>query len=239
MVARSYHCSNCGGPNEERARHCSYCKQSIATVRCADCHHMNVPEALHCSGCGYALGLEPIYGHSKYRCPSCPVELSRYRAPAGSLFDCNRCGGQFVEHALLRELLERREVAGALLPRKPRKLNPLEQPVVYLKCPACSIMMNRKNFGGSSGIIVDVCTNHGLWFDAGELPQVLKFVEDGGLARARQRQQAEAARAKREAALARASFSKGAPPRTTNESDLGVFEALASVGLGLLELLSG
>jgi Zn-finger nucleic acid-binding protein len=197
---------------------------------------MNVPEALHCSGCGYALGLEPIYGHSQYSCPSCPVELARFRAPAGSLYDCGRCGGQFVEHALLRELLERREIAGALFPRKPRKSNPLDQPVVYLKCPACRTLMNRNNFGGSSGIIVDVCTNHGLWFDAGELPQVLKFVEDGGLARAK-RQKAEAAKAKRDAALSTGAFSlSSSSPR--RESDLGVFEALASVGLGLLELLS-
>ena len=200
---------------------------------------MNVPEALHCSGCGYALGLEPIYGHSARSCPTCPVELGRFRAPAGSLYDCGCCGGQFVEHALLRELLERREIAGALLPRKPRKANPLEQPVVYLKCPVCRILMNRKNFGGSSGIIVDVCTNHGLWFDAGELPQVLKFVEDGGLARARQLK-AEAARSKRDSAASGGAFSlPGASPQyPSRESDLGIFDTLASVGLGLLELLS-
>jgi Zn-finger nucleic acid-binding protein len=48
--------------------------------------------------------------------------------------------------------------------------------------------MNRQNFGGASGVIIDLCAKHGIWFDAGELPRVLEFVESGGLARERQRQ---------------------------------------------------
>lgn len=48
--------------------------------------------------------------------------------------------------------------------------------------------MNRQNFGGASGVIVDLCGKHGIWFDVGELPRVLEFVESGGLARERQRQ---------------------------------------------------
>ncbi len=61
-------------------------------------------------------------------------------------------------------------------------------------------MMNRKNFGASSGVIVDVCAKHGTWFDAGELPRVLAFVESGGLARARSRHAEEVQRLTRERA---------------------------------------
>lgn len=52
--------------------------------------------------------------------------------------------------------------------------------------------MHRKNFGGRSGVIVDVCTSHGTWFDAEELPRVLAFVEAGGLERVRLEQLARA-----------------------------------------------
>jgi hypothetical protein len=45
--------------------------------------------------------------------------------------------------------------------------------------------MNRKTFGGVSGIVVDVCSRHGTFFDSGELPRVLAFVRHGGLAKAR------------------------------------------------------
>lgn len=53
-------------------------------------------------------------------------------------------------------------------------------PIQYIPCPECGVLMNRRNFGGTSGIIVDVCSVHGTWFDAGELAAVLAFVESGG-----------------------------------------------------------
>jgi len=51
--------------------------------------------------------------------------------------------------------------------------------------------MHRRNFGRSSGVIVDVCAVHGLWFDRGELPRVLAFVAGGGLERAEARRREE------------------------------------------------
>jgi hypothetical protein len=48
--------------------------------------------------------------------------------------------------------------------------------------------MNRVNFAHASGVIVDVCTNHGTWFDADELRRVLDFISAGGLESARQRE---------------------------------------------------
>ena len=39
-------------------------------------------------------------------------------------------------------------------------------------CPKCSKPMMQMNWGGSSGVIIDRCVGHGLWFDAGELEKV-------------------------------------------------------------------
>ena len=44
--------------------------------------------------------------------------------------------------------------------------------------------MNRTVFGRVSGVIVDVCKDHGVWFDAGEINAIIQFVEEGGMARA-------------------------------------------------------
>jgi Zn-finger nucleic acid-binding protein len=91
-----------------------------------------------------------------------------------------------VAHELLRALLEQREALGRAVPSPaaaPRG-NPLADRVRYRACPHCRQMMNRKNFGGTSGIVVDVCAVHGTFFDAGELPRVLEFVRRGGLAKA-------------------------------------------------------
>ena len=96
------------------------------------------------------------------------------------MLDCDGCGGQFVEHALLRDLLEHREKLGRLaLHETPRQKLALQE-VRYFACPECDQLMNRKNFGGTSGIVVDACTKHGIWFDAAELAGVLAFVSGGG-----------------------------------------------------------
>ncbi len=43
------------------------------------------------------------------------------------------------------------------------------------KCPICSKKMTKKLFiGESSEIVLDICEKHGLWFDEGELYEVVK-----------------------------------------------------------------
>ena len=150
---------------------------------------MNIPDALHCSGCGRQLGLEPLGAADQLLCPDCQQPFEAFVGGPGTLHDCSRCGGQFVEHALLRDLLERRAAYGMAAPRHPRRANPVTQPVRYLPCPACSSLMNRRNFGRCSGVIVDVCQKHGVWFDVGELPRIIAFVESGGLEKAKHRTQ--------------------------------------------------
>ena len=128
------------------------------------------------------------------QCSDCHAPLEAIAEDAGSLLNCRKCGGQFVEHALLRSLLERHELVGQAFPDAPyqRPVSTREAPerIHYRPCAVCQRMMNRKNFGGASGVIVDVCAQHGTWFDAGELPQVLAFVKSGGLVRERMREQA-------------------------------------------------
>jgi Zn-finger nucleic acid-binding protein len=60
--------------------------------------------------------------------------------------------------------------------------------VQYAPCPVCKNLMNRVNFAHSSGVIVDVCTRHGTWFDQDELREVLEFISGGGLEAARARE---------------------------------------------------
>jgi Zn-finger nucleic acid-binding protein len=102
-------------------------------------------------------------------------------------------------------LLERREICGAAVPRRALARPSNKAPSIhYVPCPVCQALMNRQNFGTTSGVIVDYCAKHGVWFDAGELPRVLEFVENGGLVRARRRQIEEIERARHELHLAAA-----------------------------------
>ena len=185
--ARVYQCPVCGAFAHDRERTCRHCSALLATLRCAQCFDLNFPDDLHCRGCGQELGLALVEEGSEQACPDCKLPLQSFKAGAGLLLSCVRCGGQMVGHGLLRALLEQREVLGSAVPSPadaPRG-NPLAEPVRYRPCPSCQQLMNRKNFGGASGIIVDVCVRHGTFFDAGELPRVLEFVRRGGLAHAR------------------------------------------------------
>jgi Zn-finger nucleic acid-binding protein len=160
---------------------------------------MNVAEALHCSGCGRETGLEPIGKDTDLHCPHCHTPLVAFAQTEGAVLDCASCGGQFVDHRALRELVDRRDLPVAIGAPPSRRFGVTPGPVKYVPCPECKSLMNRKNFGGTSGVVVDVCKSHGTWFDLGELPRVLAFVEQGGLARERQRHAEEAAEARRKA----------------------------------------
>jgi Zn-finger nucleic acid-binding protein len=183
-------CPACGAGVAEGARTCVHCDAPIATVRCAFCFHMSTPDAVHCAGCGRDLGLEPIPRDGMLPCPDCHGPMSVLDCGPGAVHDCGKCGGQFVEVAALRDLLERHAVdTGIERPRTSARL--AAAPVRYVACPVCRALMNRRNFGGVSGVIVDVCAKHGTWFDRGELPRVLAFVESGGLAHLREREAQE------------------------------------------------
>jgi Zn-finger nucleic acid-binding protein len=188
-TARIVVCPSCGAGVAEGARRCAHCGAPVATLRCAYCFHMNTPDAAHCSGCGRDLGLEPIPLDDALACPDCREPMTALECGPGKVHDCGRCGAQFLEHTALRDLVERHDRLDVGLPRPHPAPGAVVTRVRYVACPVCHSMMNRRNFGGGSGVIVDVCTKHGTWFDAGELPRVLAFVESGGLARARAKAQ--------------------------------------------------
>jgi len=146
---------------------------------------MNVRDAAYCSGCGRELGLEPVARDgAPLDCPDCRAPMDPLDCGPGALYDCGRCGGQFVEHTALRDLLEQHDRLETPADRLQRPA-PVDTRVRYVSCPTCRSLMNRRNFGAGSGVIVDVCGKHGTWFDPGELPRVLAYVESGGLKRTR------------------------------------------------------
>jgi Zn-finger nucleic acid-binding protein len=121
-------------------------------------------------------------------CPRCRASLEAGIAEDLDVLRCPRCSGEFVEHAILRAMIEACVPEGAAgdgqaAPRPAQQRPELsERGVHYLRCPMCDEVMSRMNFGKRSGIIVDACKPHGTWFDQGELLGTLAFVRAGGLA---------------------------------------------------------
>ncbi len=133
------------------------------------------------------------------------LDSSGYReGTSHSLRSCPRCAGIWVDRATFEEIVREadRRASTAVptrleaLPRREIDFNAAE--VRYLKCPSCERFMNRRNFGRISGVIVDECSTHGIFLDAGELEAIRTFVKAGGLkvsaAREKAEQDAEARR---------------------------------------------
>jgi Zn-finger nucleic acid-binding protein len=75
-------------------------------------------------------------------------------------------------------------------------------------------MMYRRNYGRRSGVIVDICKDHGIWFDADELPRILAWIRSGGQAKAEEERAAQEARDER--------FKQITQPRTERGAVVGV-----------------
>jgi Zn-finger nucleic acid-binding protein len=107
--------------------------------------------------------------------------------------ECDECGGLFLAPAMMDRVVTARDLSTGLRLALPKREAKRETVVKYIQCPVCSKIMNRQAFGRISGVVVDVCKVHGVWFDAGELAAVIQFVEKGGLERARKRELEELA----------------------------------------------
>jgi Zn-finger nucleic acid-binding protein len=105
-----------------------------------------------------------------------------------ALLECERCRGIWVDAATFEHVCADRAVQAAVLHQWPGARPPVGAEIRYRKCVACGKMMNRLNFGRLSGTVVDVCKGHGTFLDAGELHLIVRFIQGGGLDRARQRQ---------------------------------------------------
>jgi Zn-finger nucleic acid-binding protein len=108
--------------------------------------------------------------------------------------ECSKCEGLWVDTQSLEQICAERERQAAVLGIGSAANNPADgviEKVRYLHCPVCQQLMNRVNFARYSNVIVDVCKNHGTWFDRDELQRVVEFIRSGGLDAARDRQLAE------------------------------------------------
>lgn len=104
------------------------------------------------------------------------------------LDECPACLGTWLSILAFEQLCAEAERQAAVLVALPPAAPVALDPVRYRPCPECAKVMNRVNFAKSSGIVLDVCRQHGTWLDAHELRRLLEFLRSGGMARARQRE---------------------------------------------------
>jgi len=147
-----------------------------------------------CGHCGAeATVAETSHMQSMGKCPRCHVELVRLDIEKTELRHCERCDGMWADVETFENICADREKGAAVLFFVGKK-QPIQEgrpKISYVPCPDCSQLMNRSNFAHSSGVIIDVCKHHGVWFDADELPKIIDFVQRGGMELAREKERAD------------------------------------------------
>ena len=134
----------------------------------------------HCPACGaiaQQAGARP--------CPRCELPLGARQISDLVIDECSRCGGVFVDHVAVDLVVsdhehERAEALLAALRHAPHSPLPPAGGKMYVKCPTCSVTMNRRQSASGARVVVDVCKAHGTFFDPGELPAIIAFVKGGG-----------------------------------------------------------
>ena len=210
-------CSNCSAPLPPDSIICNYCKTRNDTD---------------------LRGLHRYTTHSLdsgRTCPRCSILMKTIDLKLNGTFlieRCDQCMGLFFDPQELEALLEASvsnvfDINRAKIDDLNQRARAGDMPVAYIKCPVCSKLMNRINFGTKSGVIVDRCRDHGVWLDGGELRQLFEWVKAGGMLLAREREeqkQREEQREKDRQARQAASTPTGSAP-----SDYSGFDDYGSV----------
>jgi Zn-finger nucleic acid-binding protein len=196
MQAQTLNCPNCGAAISSDSPQCQYCESKLATIACPSCFAMMFIGSKHCPHCGAAAKQAKAADLSVLKCPRCRIDMTSVQIGATAMRECERCAGLWVEVAALEEVCADREqqsaVLGAALPAAQQVAENVEsEKIRYAPCPQCGQLMNRINFAGCSGVIVDVCKGHGTWFDRDELSGIIQFIRGGGLDIARRKEKRE------------------------------------------------
>jgi Zn-finger nucleic acid-binding protein len=188
-----YNCPNCGAAAAPESVRCAYCHSSLAALVCSKCFGAIFMGMKHCPWCGEnAADGKPADG-IKGKCPRCNVAFLLVKSSNLMLNECPACGGLWVDNDALQTICTNQEQQQAIMGFNPELMPADSIPAVqsgrmYIPCPECKKLMNRRQFAGCSGVIVDWCKAHGVWFDRNELRQIVQFIQAGGLHKAQERE---------------------------------------------------
>ncbi|MFN2492522.1 MAG: zf-TFIIB domain-containing protein [Pyrinomonadaceae bacterium] len=196
MQAETLNCPNCGAASSTDAPLCQFCNSRLATIACASCFAMMFIGSKHCPRCGAAAAVPALHGSQKQKCPRCKIEMSSLTFGSTAVMECEQCLGLWLDVPAFEKICADREQQSAVLgaasaasKNAVREMGKLQ----YIPCPQCSQLMNRMNFARCSGVIVDICKGHGVWFDRDELSRIVEFIRGGGMetSRAKEKLQIE------------------------------------------------
>jgi Zn-finger nucleic acid-binding protein len=186
MEAGTLNCPACGAAISQDSTQCQYCHALLQTVACPKCMGMMFAGTQFCPHCGVRVTAIQEGKETKLACPRCHADLVDVMVAGTPLDECNRCGGLWVDVSNFEHICSTAEAQEAATGLHLPPPVALDAHAIYLKCPKCANIMNRMNYASRSGIIINVCTPHGIWLDRDEIRQIIQFIRAGGLDHARE-----------------------------------------------------
>jgi Zn-finger nucleic acid-binding protein len=182
----------CGAAAASDAPSCEHCGARLATAACPSCFGMMFQGQKFCPHCGAKADRQEFPAEQSQPCPRCKANMESVVIGGTSLLECPHCEGLWTDADTLRQICANREQQAAVLGMATHLPNndgvDFDKQIRYLPCAVCGQLMNRVNFANCSNVIVDVCREHGTWFDRDELRRIVEFIRDGGLVKARARE---------------------------------------------------
>ncbi|HMQ04031.1 MAG TPA: zf-TFIIB domain-containing protein [Pyrinomonadaceae bacterium] len=191
MNPESLNCPNCGGAVMSDRTQCEFCRSRLKSVGCPACLGLMFLGSKFCNNCGSRAAAAVILdGEKAGDCPRCRRALQLIQIDEVNVRECHKCGGFWSDPATFEDLCANSENQASVLGFISSDSHPNVHPaaISYVPCPDCGQLMNRSNFARSSGVIIDLCKQHGVWFDADELPKIIEFINKGGLSRQREKE---------------------------------------------------
>ena len=194
---RGLACGHCGGILLEGDTSCSFCKAALApeevkqTTLCPVCTTRLPNDSNHCNHCGNSLRIAAVPPIPKgSSCPRCKGELRVHLRENAEVIECGSdsgCGGMWCTRETFERLVQNVKravtdgsIGGLNAAKAPEILVDLsDSPQRYIQCLHCDDLMIRRQYryeGKPSRIVIDVCRDHGVWFDRDELHGVLAFI---------------------------------------------------------------
>lgn len=167
---------------------CPYCRGFLQTVACRRCLGMMFAGSQFCGHCGASTKGVALRKQTGRGCPRCDGALREVEIVNLSGEACGHCGGLWLDVTVFDRICSDADYQNAATGLELPEAIVNTRQVKYLKCPECLELMNRSAFSKQSGVITDVCGQHGVWLDRDELRRIVEFVRAGGLTRARKRE---------------------------------------------------
>lgn len=192
MKIEALNCPNCGAAIADNSVNCNHCNSRLKTMSCSSCFGTIFQGSKFCPLCGKQAVVSNVIDEKNLGdCPRCKVKLKLIEIEEINLSECERCEGIWSDIETFEIICANRENQSAVLKKFDEILHhPKLQKVQYVPCPNCKNLMNRNNFAKISGVIIDSCKEHGVWFDTEELPKIIEFIRKGGMEYSRQKEKA-------------------------------------------------